>query len=601
MRRPDRVPPFPAALFLIIALCAAPVAAQDASTSKRTQDAPAGDAIRYRLVVEGPDPPAGAIREGLDLARWQSDQEMTLELLELLVRESIPQAREIAAIEGYYDADLQVSIDRNARPYVVTLRIDPGQPVRVAGVNIAVTGPASTHRPLGTEAIEQARASWALPLGEVFRQSAWNDAKANALRAMRRTPYAAATIVSSQARVDPAQRSAALEVAIDSGPPFAIGAIEVEGVSRYPASLVVDFSTLKRGEPYTEAALDAYVRRLAASGYFDSVHAAVDPESATPGDATVRVSVHEAPTHRFEGSLGYTTDTRFGARASYSNVNLDDQGLKLRAEARLESQQQLAKLAFIRPPRSSKWIDTLSIGAEQTDFQNTLETTAGIGVERRGLDETGHAVFGATYYYDRQEPAGAASTTSFATYVEAGYVIRRVDNLLSPTRGYMADMRVGGGIPGLSSEGFARTVALAAAWYPIDRMTQLALRAEAGGVFGASREKVPTILRFRTGGDTSVRGYAYQSLGVEEGDATVAGRYYALLSVEVIRWFNETWGIAAFVDAGNAFDASDEFSFAAGYGLGARLRTPIGPFRLDVAYGEQTRKVRLHFSVGLSF
>jgi translocation and assembly module TamA len=98
-----------------------------------------------------------------------------------------------------------------------------------------------------------------------------------------------------------------------------------------------------------------------------------------------------------------------------------------------------------------------------------------------------------------------------------------------------------------------------------------------------------------------VRGYAYQSLGVEEGDATVAGRYYALLSVELIRWFNETWGIAAFVDAGNAFDAGDEFSFAAGYGLGARLRTPIGPFRLDVAYGEQTRKVRLHFSVGLSF
>jgi translocation and assembly module TamA len=31
------------------------------------------------------------------------------------------------------------------------------------------------------------------------------------------------------------------------------------------------------------------------------------------------------------------------------------------------------------------------------------------------------------------------------------------------------------------------------------------------------------------------------------------------------------------------------------------VKTPIGPFRLDVAYGEQSRQVRLHFSVGLAF
>jgi translocation and assembly module TamA len=38
-----------------------------------------------------------------------------------------------------------------------------------------------------------------------------------------------------------------------------------------------------------------------------------------------------------------------------------------------------------------------------------------------------------------------------------------------------------------------------------------------------------------------------------------------------------------------------------GYGIGGRVRTPIGPFRLDLAYGEQSRQVRLHFSVGVAF
>jgi translocation and assembly module TamA len=106
---------------------------------------------------------------------------------------------------------------------------------------------------------------------------------------------------------------------------------------------------------------------------------------------------------------------------------------------------------------------------------------------------------------------------------------------------------------------------------------------------------------FRTGGDTTVRGYAFESLGVKDGDATVPGRYYAVASVEATRWLNPTIGIAAFVDAGNAFDQATNIHLALGYGMGVRVRTPIGPFRFDVAYGEDSRQVRVHFSVGLAF
>ena len=72
-------------------------------------------------------------------------------------------------------------------------------------------------------------------------------------------------------------------------------------------------------------------------------------------------------------------------------------------------------------------------------------------------------------------------------------------------------------------------------------------------------------------------------------------------SVEAIHWLNDLIGAAAFVDVGDAFDQLSDLRPAAGYGIGARVRTPIGPFRLDVAYGQRTRGVRLHFSVGLAF
>ena len=116
-----------------------------------------------------------------------------------------------------------------------------------------------------------------------------------------------------------------------------------------------------------------------------------------------------------------------------------------------------------------------------------------------------------------------------------------------------------------------------------------------------SRVGVPSNFLFRTGGDTTVRGYKFESLGVQEGAAVVGGRYYWVSSVELDHWINETWGLAAFVDAGNAADQIGNLQPAVGYGVGARLRTPIGPFRLDIAYGEQAKQVRVHFSVGLSF
>jgi translocation and assembly module TamA len=70
----------------------------------------------------------------------------------------------------------------------------------------------------------------------------------------------------------------------------------------------------------------------------------------------------------------------------------------------------------------------------------------------------------------------------------------------------------------------------------------------------------------------------------------------------VTQWIRPEWGLAAFVDAGNATDQlGDVAKVKVGYGIGGRAKTPIGPFRLDLAYGQATKQVRLHFSVGYTF
>jgi translocation and assembly module TamA len=81
----------------------------------------------------------------------------------------------------------------------------------------------------------------------------------------------------------------------------------------------------------------------------------------------------------------------------------------------------------------------------------------------------------------------------------------------------------------------------------------------------------------------------------------VGGRYLVLGSAEYTRWIAGDWGAAVFVDAGDAFDDRRALDLAVGYGVGARWRSPIGPFRADIAYGQRTKSLRLHFSAGFSF
>jgi translocation and assembly module TamA len=217
------------------------------------------------------------------------------------------------------------------------------------------------------------------------------------------------------------------------------------------------------------------------------------------------------------------------------------------------------------------------------------------------LDERNQWQYGAAFYVDREVPTDLSPISSHALYIDVERAWRRVDDLAAPTKGYIVLAQVGVGVPGASTRGFGRTVVRSAFWQPLGRLWSLAARAEGGAVFVRARTDVPSELLFRTGGDTTVRGYAFESLGLHQGDAVLPVRYYAVASVEATRWINDALGVAVFVDAGNAFDRPADFSLAVGYGIGARVRTPIGPFRLDLAYGEQSRQVRLHFSVGIAF
>jgi len=588
---------------------AAAAAATDGATDAATAAPPVAPesavapppVIAYRVTVDAPSPLKEILTRDVGLVRWQSYAEMSEELLAVLLREAADEARNAAAAEGYFSPAITVAVDRQSDPAAVTLAVVPGEPSRITAVRITVTGPAATDVPLGTEAIATLTRDWGLAQGAIFRQPDWSAAKAKAVATLAASPYAAARIIHSEAAIDPERRSAELVVEIDSGPPFRFGDLDITGLARYAPSLVRNFSSIRPGEPYQDRELDNLVRRLNTSGYFASVQATIDPDTTHPDDATIRIAVIEGPTRRFEGGVGYSTDVKFRVNASYRDVNFDDQGLQLFAEGRLESKVQTAALRFARPPNAAGLIGTFGGGYTRTDIEGLITRTAFAGTRWHTVEETNEQAVSATYYLDEQRPSGADSQSAHALYPEYERYWRRADDLIAPTSGWMAVVHAGGGIPGASTRAFGRVLGRVSAWMPVGRDSELQFRAEAGAVLATSRDGIPSTLLFRTGGDNTVRGYAFESLGVQDGDAVVPGRYFAVANVDATRWIGQSWGLAAFVDAGDATDSLSDVALALGYGLGLRVRTPLGPFRLDVAYGQDTSQVRVHFSVGLTF
>jgi len=389
-------------------------------------------------------------------------------------------------------------------------------------------------------------------------------------------------------------------VTVDTGPPVRFGPLVVEGLRRYPRSIVENLSTAPEGADYAYLRLQEFQTRLADTGYFTSV--TVDAVAGADGVAPVRVMVDEREPRRIALGVGYSTDTGARVQGEYRQLDFLGRGWQFGSRLKLESRAGSARADIHFPTRSDGYQDRLVADAQRDDVQG-LDTrkivlTAG-RARRRGDMETD---FTLAYVQEEENIAGSGRDSQQAITANLAWTLRRTNHPLYPTGGYALNLQLGGA-PGLfvSHQAFFRLFAKGVHYLRAGDDGVFTLRAELGAVLARGTGDVPSDYLFRTGGDRSVRGYAYQSLGVRQGDAVTGGRALGIVSAEYTRWVTSDWGYAVFYDAGNALDSFRGFRLAQGYGIGARWRSPVGPLNLDLAHGRDEGRFRLHFSVGLAF
>ncbi len=561
----------------------------------------AGDAS-YRVEIKASRGVRKTLEADLDLMRWREAEEPPdAELLGRLALEAELQAREILAARGFVSARVHARVFTEEQPMRVVLSVKPGKAVRVAALDVQFRGAiVDSADPLDAQVIAEVREQFALAPGARFTQTKWLAAKQGALDRIARRRWPAATISASEVRIDPKAMRADVSLTIDSGPAFRFGDISVEGLVRYDARRVETLRPYELGEDYDRERLERFQRRLASTGYFASAHVALDANPELAGAAPVRVSLIEAPARRVELGVGYGTEAQASGSIEYRDHDVLGSALRLRTRVQADLLDQIAELELSLPERIG-WSDRARVRFEHEDIEGLVTDEVSLVARTSALDEFSQPSFSATFALSRQKAAGVLSESVNALLFEYTHTWRRADALLTPRDGWMAQLQLGAAPPGVSTRAFARAIARSAWYATLTERDDLALRGELGAVLANHSRGIPQSMLFRIGGSNSVRGYDIESLGDDASGVVLGGRYFALASVEFTHWFRERIGGAVFVDAGNAWDDTARFSLALGYGVGLRVASPIGPLRIDVAYGQADDVVRLHFSFGLTF
>lgn len=593
---------------MLLASASARAQALDAASDTASKAKPSFD-----IRIEAPDEARDLLERHLELRRYREVPDLDAGELLRLADAARENARELLGTLGYFSPTIAVQVQPGP---VVRIAAEPGPVTTVRSFRLRFTGAVS-----GTDEDQvlrrELRAAWSLRDGDRFTQSGWDDAKSAAVRQLGARKFPLARLVDSLADIDPDANAAELSATLDSGPAFRLGALQIEGAQRYGLTLPSRLLRLRPGSDYDQAELLEAQQRLISSGYYASAFVSIDTEG-DPTAAPVRVQLREAPPQKLVLGVGVSTDA--GPRLSVEHTHralpwLD--GWQAVTSLSLDRLTQTGALTLTAPPDERLWRWVASGQVQQ-------QASAGVDVAsqrlRLGRTQDGERIDRSYFLqYDRARTTGPG-TDETAESLTANYAwtMRRFDNALSPRDGWGLGVELGGGSTfGSRQDPFARVLARwLALWplaynertgLPLAHAGRIATRVEAGAVLARDAAQLPASQLFATGGDTTVRGYGLRAIGARQTNGVIEpGRYLAVGSVEwqrpfIINGKPSDFEGAVFLDAGAVADKPGELRAQVGVGAGVRWRSPVGPLQVDLAWGVQSRQLRLHLNVGFTF
>jgi translocation and assembly module TamA len=544
----------------------------------------AGAAIKVE--VEGVD---GDLRRNvttlLSVERYRERERIAPDAVERLFRRVEPEVREALRPFGYYEPEVESTLealdkDENWR---VRIRITPGTPVLVDQVSVTVDGPGSDD-PVFT----QITSNLPLKSGDRLQHPLYEQIKRGLQAAAATYGYLDARLTRSELQVDAEAHTASIYLSIETGERYRFGATTIK------QSVIRDeelrrFLRYQEGEPYDANAWLRTQFALDDSQYFSNV--SVVPGERDTTTYIVPMQISAEPAHRtFPIAAGYGTDTGVRGTVSWYNPRVNSLGHRLQMRMQASEQEQTFNTLYTIPIRDpARERITLNFTASDERVSSSVRTstvslTPGI---TQVLGRWQRALSVAAAHTTTRDTVNGRQTVDLIvpgiTYasVPEGYL---GEDLL--TRALYIELLGSHTALGAKSN-FLRVDIQSERQIDIRPLWHLLMRGQFGSTAIRADGAIPGQYRFFAGGDRSVRGFGFDELSPVTLSSTgqqqrIGGRHLITGTLEVQRDISRGIALATFVDFGNALNRFQD-PLAWSTGLGIRWLLPGITLGLDVA------------------
>lgn len=538
-----------------------------------------------KVIVTGVDKDlAAAVRAQLTASQYVNRKDVTDTQARVLANDAAAQTSSALQPYGYYNAHASSDLQHAGGEWRLHVQVIPGPATQVEALDVQIPDVAQEMPP-----VKLAVRAFRPRVGEQMNDATYEASKAALGNALLETGWLDAKATKHEVAVTRADNRAAILLHYDVGQRYRLGQVTFEG-SQFKPDFLQRYVPWKTGDWYLQSDLLALQQALTDADYFSIVD--VEPEVAQAKDYVLPVKVELAPAKRTVYSAGVFigTDTGPGVRGGIKRRWINRSGHTLDNQVLIAQRLKTAQVIYgiPRPGRNHASFN-LGIGYRDENTKTSVSRTFSVAanetrdwhgwVRSIGVDLLAGTFTVGNSGNDVNIP-GIERGSSTLIYPELGLTKKVADNPLFVRKGYSIDLIARAG-PGIDTR-FAQALADVTWIHAIGRNNRLILRGNAGMTSVADFSKLPPQLRFFAGGDRSIRGYAYQAIGPRNSYGLVVGGERLLIgSATLEHYFTRDWGIAAFVDSGDAFNGTD-FHANTGAGLGVRWRSPVGMVRIDV-------------------
>ena len=539
------------------------------------------------------------IRAHLSIYQRRSEPDLGESTVRALHQRAPEEIRRALRPFGYYRPVVRSALEERESGWRARYRVDPGEPVRYASVELTLSGAGQAdpvlRRVLPELGIEE---------GAVLRHPAWEEAKQTVLNQAAARGYLDVAIERSRVAVDTAAGTARATLRVNTGPRYRFGPIAWPATP-FTQAFLDRYVTFAPGELFDLDALLDMQRSLASSDYFRLVQVEPRRDRADSLRVPVDVQMQMQERNSYTVGLGYGTDTGVRGTASGRRRWLNRHGHRIQGELRASLRTQSFSAQYVVPLTSGPSNRVAGTTVLQREAFEGLESRRVFGRVELDHDRGAWREVVSVRLVEEWYRDGPEERSSTLLIPELAWSRVWGDDVLYPRRGLRVQVGVSGASArALSDVGFVQATTQLGAARGLWSGGRLLVRASAGTTVVDSLLALPVSLRLYAGGDQSVRGFGYRAIGPLGPDSTVTGgRHRGVGSIELEQMVYRGFGAAVFTDVGNVFATRSDVSVQRveqGAGFGIRWRSPIGLVRADVAWpiSRPDPSPRLHFVVG---